>query len=219
MPWIQLNDGTKIDYGKPEFLTENWGTIFVAAVASIAQQVRFQGHTYPCLTVAEHSMVAAAIKPEIVGIDPEDKVAVVEYPIRALLHDVSEAFFSDIPGPAKLHMYWKVGKKYAPLREFMGRFDDAIGKAFELAPPLITEAVGRGDKIATAVEGVAGLSEITDKWTDGYFDERVVIPPRFLDRKSRTVTDIMAEYFLAFQGYKADMTLARRQEKLEGDQK
>lgn len=222
MSWIQLNDGTKITYYKPQEVRDNWMKIFRSAVASISQQVRFQGHTYPCLTVAEHSMVVAAISPEVVGIDEKDEIAIVEYPLRAMLHDLSEAFFSDIPGPAKEMMYvLEPGlsvagadylPRYVPLQEFMARFDNAIGEFYGLEPPLVTEAVDRGDKMATASEARVGLTKIADRWTDKLYDKRVEIPKRFLERYKRSVSEIVFEYATAFRGYKADVDIARRKQ-------
>ena len=99
---------------------------------ALANQCRYSGHTLFFYSVAEHCvhvsrMVHGATKSSVAALD-------------ALLHDASEAYLVDLPGPLK--MQWAVGGEY---RKAEHRLQSAIRSAFGLDGE-IPDVVGKADR-------------------------------------------------------------------------
>jgi 5'-deoxynucleotidase YfbR-like HD superfamily hydrolase len=110
---------------------------------SLAYQCRFAGHVKRFYSVAQHSVVVAAMAPD----------ALKKY---ALLHDAAEAYLQDVTAPLK--QIW--GPAYKLLEE---RFMKVISKKFDLDPELFTE-VKPYDKRAVELEHQAFQCDKMHLW-------------------------------------------------------
>lgn len=94
---------------------------------------RFVGSANRAYSVLEHSLLVAELLPN-------------EFKLEGLLHDATEAYISDVPGPIK--------DVIPGIREYENRIYSAIAKKFYLCdplPPIIKEA----DRACLAAEGMA----------------------------------------------------------------
>jgi hypothetical protein len=82
---------------------------------------RYAGHVYEHYSVAAHSVLVAALIPELA-----DPMITSEARLWALLHDVGEAFIGDIPAPVRKVPRWEL--RY--LQEVEDRIAQAALKAF-----------------------------------------------------------------------------------------
>jgi 5'-deoxynucleotidase YfbR-like HD superfamily hydrolase len=126
MSWILTATGQKIDLLRPDpkrILTED-------IAHSLSRLCRFNGHTGPHYSVAEHSQRVADIVPP-------------QYQLEALLHDATEAY---------------VGDMVRPLKELMPQYKEiergiwlAICERFKINPEL-PAIVHYADRILLATE-------------------------------------------------------------------
>lgn len=107
---------------------------------ALAHQCRFAGHTVDFYSVAEHSLHVAQIVPKA-------------FRLAALLHDATEAYVLDLPGPIK--------DMLPDYREMENRVWAAIVRRFDL-PLILPPAVKYADKAMLATEGRQAL---TPPWT------------------------------------------------------
>lgn len=121
MSWVQTRSGKKVDFLDPDKEQIDIGDIAHA----LALQYRYNGHTPYPYSVAAHA-IACSYAPDILS----ERVR-----MGLLLHDASEAYMSDIPGPLK---------DFLPdYREIEKRMMDAICQKFfivnVMANPIIKE--------------------------------------------------------------------------------
>ena len=98
---------------------------------ALSRMPRFTGHTITQIpySVAQHSTFVASIVKSRLKVDFPDAYVNKELVLKALLHDASEIYTSDIPSPVK-----KLPGFYPILRELEDRIYDAMFTAFEIAP-------------------------------------------------------------------------------------
>ena len=155
MSFIVTATGKKFDFERPEEFAFEVDDIAPA----LSNLCRFVGQL-GWWSVAQHSMLVA------------DLVA-PEHRLRALLHDASEAFLADIPGPLKkLPRMWEY-------RRLEARVENAIFKTFG-APtdPVATNEVKRADLIALRAEA-AEFGALSPAW-DVYSLPAVEIPSELM---------------------------------------
>lgn len=97
---LDLNDTTTCDYSIEE------------VAHSLSSIVRFNGHTKKRYNVAQHCCIMSAVVPP-------------EFALAALLHDMQEAFVSDLPTPVKDN----VGGRY---RELENRIQGEMADKFSI---------------------------------------------------------------------------------------
>ncbi|MFD1699907.1 hypothetical protein ACFSB1_11265 [Halopseudomonas phragmitis] len=106
-------------------------SIHISDIAQgLAHQYRFNGHSHPTYTVAQHSVFVSHQVP-------------AEHALQALLHDATEAYIGDLPAPAKA-----LCPDYKTLEQ---RLHAAIMERFEL-PEALSPAVKHADLVALATE-------------------------------------------------------------------
>lgn len=91
---------------------------------SLSNQCRFGGHLPEYYSVAQHSVLCAALVPE-------------QYKLQALLHDASEAYLLDIPSPFKSGL--------TNYKQFEDRLMNLIAQKFGFKYP-IEKQVKEADK-------------------------------------------------------------------------
>ncbi|PKM30207.1 MAG: phosphohydrolase [Gammaproteobacteria bacterium HGW-Gammaproteobacteria-11] len=138
MSWILTATGKRIDLLRPDP-----SMICAEDIAhSLSRLCRFNGHTAPHYSVAEHSLRVAAIVPE-------------QYQLDALLHDATEAY---------------VGDMTRPLKQLMPKYQDiehgiwlAICQRFNLNP-VLPSCVREADMIMLATERRDLMPHHPDEW-------------------------------------------------------
>src|ERR1700732_5397995 len=96
--WIQTYSG-----GQFHILAPQQHEILITDIGhSLAMQCRFTGHARRYYSVAEHSVLGSYI-------------VLVQYALRFLLHDGSEAYIADLNRPLK--HFTGVGSSYLPVEE------------------------------------------------------------------------------------------------------
>ena len=109
---------------------------------ALSQLCRWTGHSKRFYSVAEHSFRVSVECPK--------------HPLRALLHDASEAYIADISRPLKV----LIGPLYRPIEE---RIENAIYARFGLKEATVAEMeeVKRIDNVVLATEArdLMGFSE------------------------------------------------------------
>lgn len=85
-PWTQTRGGKRFDTFDPK--PEQFDIFDIAT--ALSRICRFNGHTIKFYSVAEHCVLMAG------AVSRQNKFA-------ALMHDVSEAYLPDMPGPIKGH--------------------------------------------------------------------------------------------------------------------
>lgn len=151
MSWITTYTGTRFDLLNPtvDMIDIRW------IARGLSVQPRFLGHTKKVITGAQHSVMVSILCPT--------------YPLRALLHDGSEAALCDLPSPLKNL------PELAGYREIEERVQNTIYRwaGVENDPH---EDVKLADEMAARLEAesVDGLVTIFDKWTESYPDPGVV---------------------------------------------
>lgn len=116
----------------------------------LAREPRWNGQTDNTYSVAEHSVLVARLLP-------------VEYQLVGLLHDASEAYMKDLPGPIK-HL-----TALAAYREIENSVQKVIYNAFDVEP-LSPE---RYESVIKTVDRRVQVTEARDLFT----------PARFLEGK------------------------------------
>lgn len=115
-------------------------------VHGLAHTFRYGGQTNPPITVAEHSVLAAAIL-EILW---ADKPALV---LAALLHDASEAYLHDIQAPLRRRIVVRLNKEEISWSESDRRVTQNIAKHFGVLPEhLDSPEVKASDVLACCFE-------------------------------------------------------------------
>ena len=154
-PFIETRFGTKFP-----FLNPSVEDIDVKDIAfSLANQARWNGHT-PFLSVAEHSVAVAARLP------PHLQLA-------GLLHDASEAYLSDIPGPIKAYL-----PDYQKLEE---KVQKVIYEKFGIELSNVDKAeIKQADKDATHTEAFYLLESQGESWIPVLFQPQETYAPRCL---------------------------------------
>lgn len=106
-------------------------SIHISDIAQgLATQYRFNGHSHPAYTVAQHSVFVSHQVP-------------AEHALQALLHDATEAYIGDLPAPAKA-----LCPDYKAMEQ---RLLVAIMERFDL-PAALSPEVKHADLIALATE-------------------------------------------------------------------
>lgn len=90
-PWTQTFTGQRFDTFDPKPMQFNIRDIAVA----LSRICRFNGHTKRHYSVAEHCILMAT---HLRNLD-----APISHAYAALMHDLSEAYLPDMPGPIKVH--------------------------------------------------------------------------------------------------------------------
>ena len=139
-PTILLLSGEYFDFTEPESCAFQVSDI-AHALGNIC---RFNGHTQPFYSVAEHSVICSHMVP------PEDAMA-------ALMHDAAEAFIGDVSSPLKslLPDYKAVER----------RVEQAVWSRLGL-PPTLPPSVKVADRRALAVEQRVCMGN-GDEWGNG----------------------------------------------------
>lgn len=122
---------------------------------ALAQKVRFQGATrLPIYTVAQHCIEGARLLPSA-------------FKLPFLLHEVSEVYLPDIPGPMKAHVLVDAGTTAMRWKDLEARHADAVLSALGLdsiRPLLDCAEVKRMDRAMLAAEVEQLLSEPPQEW-------------------------------------------------------
>lgn len=137
MTWIITNTGREHHLSGA---TQRLNAPFIEEIAhALAQINRFNGHARRPYSVAEHSLLVAAIAAAD-GATPEQQLA-------ALLHDAHEAYTGDLSSPAK----WAIG---APWQAFEHAHELAVHHALGVRSAMIINAadIKRWDLTALATE-------------------------------------------------------------------
>lgn len=138
MSWILTATGKRIDLLHPDPKL-----ICLEDIAhSLSRLCRFNGHTGPHYSVAEHSQRVADIVPD-------------EYQLDALLHDATEAY---------------VGDMTRPLKQLLPRYQDiehgiwlAICERFQINP-VLPACVHKADMVLLATERRDLMPKHEDEW-------------------------------------------------------
>lgn len=151
--WIQTYTGRRFYPLDP-----NPADIEIEDIAhGLALQCRFTGQCREFYSVAQHSLIVAALVDR-----PEDR-------LWALLHDAPEAYMADVSRPIKHSPMMQ------PYRDAEAALQRAVAQRFGL-PPEIPESVHRADKLTLAIEAHEVLTKVPD-WL-GAWDLSTVIPGR-----------------------------------------
>lgn len=113
--WIATHSGKKFYFDSPEQFEYSLNDIGF----SLANLCRYAGHG-GWWSVAQHSLALSDLA------EPKDK-------LRALLHDATEAYLVDVPGPLK-HM--EIMQEYCALERRVGR---ALNKQFGLPEDTVAD--------------------------------------------------------------------------------
>ncbi len=116
---------------------------------SLAQVVRFTGHTRWRYSVAEHSVLVSLLVEELGG-DPHDQM-------EALLHDATESVLADVASPVKSML-----PDYKALEKYL---DSSMRKQFWL-PEAQSEIVTRADWLALFIEAAMLMPEHGQDFAD-----------------------------------------------------
>jgi hypothetical protein len=156
-PYIETSIGRKF-----HLLTEHPGFNIAEIAHALSNACRYGGHCSQFYSVAEHSVLVSEIAEELKLCDP----------FEALMHDASEAYICDIPGPWK-HMLPDYQKLEADLERKLQAF-------FQL--PEKTAGCKEADLIALMVEGQSLLTSKGVSMTEGG------IPPYYATAALRWLT-------------------------------
>lgn len=125
LSYIETASGGKFYAGNPTFDV-------IDISLALAKNCRFNGHTSLFYSVAQHSLMVAAIM-EIDGHDG----------LEGLLHDATEAYLTDVPAPLK---------QFLPDFKLLdGQWETKLRQKYGL-PPHKSEACQRADWIALFIE-------------------------------------------------------------------
>ncbi len=141
-PYIETSIGRKF-----YLLAEHPGFNIAEIAHALSHACRYGGHCSQFYSVAEHSVLVSEIAEELKLCDP----------FEALMHDASEAYICDIPGPWK-HMLPDYQKLEADLERKLQDF-------FKLPPK--TLGCKAADLIALMVEGRALLTSRGETMIEG----------------------------------------------------
>lgn len=121
--------------------------VFLPDIAhSLAHQCRFGGRSSRFYSVAEHSVLTVALSTPMLALE-------------ALLHDASEAYLLDLPGPLKNH------PMFVPYKILETQVDQTIRLRFGL--PLYPHPfIKRADKEALTIEARALFPPNSELWSD-----------------------------------------------------
>lgn len=151
--WLQVTGGVAFDLTDP---APDAITPYIIGTA-LSRQCRFLGHTLFWYSVAEHSsIVADEVKPENVP-----QVGEAELRLIALLHDASEAYLGDLPGPLKSHPL------LAGYRQFEERIQRVIYRKFGCADDVVSACaaeVARADVAVLAWERDTVMAHAPRPW-------------------------------------------------------
>lgn len=157
-PFIETSNGREF-----HLLAEDPGFVIAEIAHALGNACRYGGHCSQFYSVAEHSVLVSEIAEELKLCDP----------FEALMHDASEAYIVDIPGPWK-HLLPDYQKLEADLERKIQRF-------FGL--PAKTPGCKQADLIALMVEGRALLTSRGDSMVRGG------IPAYFADDADMWIKD------------------------------
>lgn len=139
MSWILTRTGLRFDLIEPSA-----HTIHPADIAhSLARQCRFNGHTLPHYSVAQHCYIVADLVP-------------VEHQLAALLHDATKAYVGGLPD--------EIRDLLPEFRQIELRTWHAICARFDIDPEL-PACVHDADLIARATERRDLMPPHRDQWT------------------------------------------------------
>lgn len=145
--WVQTYTGKKFFPLKPD---EN--SICIEDIAhSLSMQCRYVGHTRKFYSVAEHSVLLVKLY------FPND-VRLARY---ALLHDASEAYLTDLPGPLKPLPQFNF------YRQAERRLQAMIYLRFGL-DPCEPDEIKRADKAIVGEEAEVLMAPLHKDWTSGH---------------------------------------------------
>jgi hypothetical protein len=147
-PYIETSIGRKF-----HILAEHPGFTIAEIAHALSNTCRYGGHCSQFYSVAEHSVLVSEIAEELKLCDP----------FEALMHDASEAYIVDIPGPWKAML-----PDYQALEAALER---KLQEFFKL--PLKTAGCKDADLIALMVEGRSLLTSRGDTMIEGG------IPPHY----------------------------------------
>lgn len=154
-PTIETSSGIFFNFLNP---TEDMVVIEDIAY-SLANQSRFNGHV-PFFSVGEHSVAVAARLP------PHLQLA-------GLLHDASEAYLSDIPGPIKQHLPDYCAMEETVQGVIYAKFGISLSEAERYE-------IKQADKDATSTEAYHLLPSKGKDWSSVLFTPQVQFQPRLL---------------------------------------
>jgi hypothetical protein len=129
---IETVSGVDFDYENPEVCLED-------VAHGLAHECRFGRHTKWFYSVAEHSILVAAIVEQLL---PGDR----ELALAALWHDAHEAYMGDVPTPLKDML----GERWHRIADGIDR---SVAKYLGLTPSLLTHPIIKyADKTAMLFE-------------------------------------------------------------------
>lgn len=130
---------------------------------SLAGQNRYNGHTRPRITVAEHSVRVAVLVRDVEELDPDLAPQCVAH---ALVHDFHETYTGDIVSP----VIRLLARESAAYKELVARLDLVIWEKLAMAPPTPAQAaaVRKADMLALELERTACLGPSPSPPGDGW---------------------------------------------------
>lgn len=154
-PYIETSLGRKF-----HLLAEEPGFQIAEIAHALSNACRYGGHCSQFYSVAEHSVLVSEIAEKMNLCDP----------FEALMHDASEAYICDIPGPWK-HMLPDYQKLERDLEEKLQKFFDLPPKSYGCKAADLTALMVEGRALLTSrgesmIEGgiPAQYGEFADAW-------------------------------------------------------
>lgn len=170
--WIQTYTGRRFYPANPQ--PEQIDLVDIAH--SLSNLTRFNGHCKRRFSVAQHCLLVSRLI--------QEKYQDNDLALWGLLHDASEAYICDIPGPIK-----KIMTEYCVLEE---KIMDVIADRFQLQMPIPRE-IKECDKISLATELRDLMRQPKEGWT-GYGNIEP-IPAKIKVEKSKKVRIKFIEQF------------------------
>lgn len=180
-PYIETFTGKKFHFLNPT--KEEFDIIDISS--ALANQCRFTGHVRQFYSVAEHSILTAAIVKEWGG--------TIQQQLQALMHDGTEAYLTDVASPVKPFL-----DGYKPLEKALW---GKLAEAFEI-PVEFFDIVKKADLAALLVEAEYLMPSKGHDWTEyGVWKEKVgelpkiaplCLPPRQARMSFMRVFDTLA---------------------------
>lgn len=178
-PYIETYSGKKFWFLDP---TDDMFDIDDIAHA-LSLNCRYTGHCREFYSVAEHSLLCAAIVLNTINDEDPDTLKLA---LTALLHDASEAYVTDLASPLKAHM--------PEYKEIEDGVQKALATKYDLPYPF-PDIIHDADRIALKFEAEKLMVSKGEGW---YGMENIVVPD-FMDDMviNNFEPDEIKEHFIA----------------------